>query len=103
MSNYGKMMKQAARMQQQIAEAQANVLKLTAEGASGGGAVKVVARGDSSIASIKIDPQVFAGGDASMLEDMVLSASNQALDKVRELANAEMSKATAGISIPGLM
>ena len=96
-------MKQAAQMQQQLALAQANVLKMTAEGASGGGGVKVVARGDSSIASVKIDPQVFAAGDVSMLEDMVLSASNQALEKVRELANAEMSKATAGFNIPGLM
>lgn len=103
MADYGKMMKQAARMQQQLAEAQAKVLKLTAEGTSGGGAVKVVARGDSSIASIKIDPQVVSAGDASMLEDMVLTATNQALDKVRELANVEMNKVTAGINIPGLM
>lgn len=103
MSSYGKMLKQAARMQQQIADAQANLVKLTAEGSSGGGAVKVVARGDGVITSIKIDPQVLTGGDASMLEDLVLSASNQALDKARELANSEMGKATAGFNIPGMM
>ncbi len=103
MSSYGKMLKQAARMQQQIADAQASLVKLTAEGSSGGGAVKVVARGDGVITSIKIDPQVLTGGDASMLEDLVLSASNQALDKARELANSEMGKATAGFNIPGMM
>lgn len=90
-------------MQQQIADAQSNLVKLTAEGSSGGGAVKVVARGDGVITSIKIDPQVMTGGDASMLEDLVLSASNQALDKARDLANAEMGKATAGFNIPGMM
>lgn len=103
MSSYGKMLKQAARMQQQIADAQANLVKLTAEGSSGGGAVKVVARGDGVITSIKIDPQVLTGGDASMLEDLVLSAANQALDKARDLANSEMGKATAGFNIPGMM
>ena len=103
MSSIGKLMKQAARMQQQIADAQANLVKLTADGSSGGGAVKVTARGDGVIVSIKIDPQVLSGGDASMLEDLVLSASNQALEKARDLANSEMGKATQGFNIPGLM
>ncbi len=103
MSNYAKMLKQAARMQQQIADAQSNLVKITADGSSGGGAVKVTARGDGVITTIKIDPQVLTAGDASMLEDLVLSAANQALDKAREIANTEMGKATQGFNIPGLM
>lgn len=97
------MMKQAARMQQQMQEVQAGLVNLTAEGTSGGGAVKVIARGDSTIASIKIDPQAATGGDVSMLEDLVLLAVNQALNRSRDIANAEMSKVTAGMNIPGLM
>ncbi|MBL9167074.1 MAG: YbaB/EbfC family nucleoid-associated protein [Verrucomicrobiales bacterium] len=103
MSSIGKMMKQAARMQQQMQEVQAGLVNLTAEGTSGGGAVKVVARGDSTIASIKIDPQAAASGDVGMLEDLVLLAVNQALNRSRDIANAEMSKVTAGMNIPGLM
>ena len=99
----GKQMKQLARMQQQMAEVQNTVMSMTAEATTGGGAVKAVAKGDGSLVSIKIDPQVLAAGDASMLEDMVLLASNQALAKVRDAANAEMSKVTSGLGIPGLM
>lgn len=101
MSSIGKLMKQAARMQQQMAEVQANLANITTEGTSGGGVVKVVAKGDGSIASIKIDPQ--AAGDTAMLEDLILLAANQALTKAREVANNEMGKVTAGMNIPGLM
>jgi hypothetical protein len=103
MSSIGKLMKQAARMQQQMTEVQAGLVNLTAEATSGGGAVKVVARGDGTIASLKIDPQVLAAGDASMLEDLVLVAANQALTQARDKANAEMNKVTAGMNLPGLM
>lgn len=90
-------------MQQQMAEVQAGLAAMTIEASSGGGAVKVVARGDGSIASVKIDPQAVAAGDASMIEDLVLSAANQALTQAREKANTEMNKVTAGMNIPGLM
>lgn len=96
-------MKQAARMQQQVQEVQAGLVHITAEASSGGGAVKVVAKGDGTVTSIKIDPQALTAGDAALLEDMVLLAVNQALGKVRDAANAEMSKVTAGMNLPGLM
>lgn len=96
-------MKQAAKMQQQMQEVQAGLVQLKAEGTSGGGAVKVVARGDGSLESIKIDPQAATGGDITMLEDLVLSAANQALTRARDAANTEMGKVTAGMNIPGLM
>jgi len=98
----GKQMKQLARMQQEMMTVQNAVAVMTAEATSGGGAVKVVARGDGALVSIKIDPQAVAAGDAGMLEDMVLLAANQALEKVREAASREMSKVTAGMNIPGL-
>ena len=102
MSSIGKLMKQAARMQQQMEEIQASLAKRTVEATSGGGAVKVVAKCDGTVASIKIDPQALNPGDAQLLEDMILTATNQALGQAKEVSNAEMGKATAGFSLPGL-
>ena len=102
MSTLGKFMKQAQRMQQQMEQIQAALANRTVEATSGGGAVKVVARCDGSIASIKINPQALNPADAQLLEDMVLSAVNQALTQAKEVSTAEMGKATAGFSLPGL-
>ena len=68
-----------------------------------GGAVKVVARCDGTIASIKIDPQAINANDAQLLEDMILTAANNALSQAKEISTAEMGKVTSGFSLPGLM
>jgi DNA-binding YbaB/EbfC family protein len=102
MSSIGKLMKQAARMQQQMEQVQAGLAIRTVEATSGGGAVKVVAKCDGSIASIKIDPQAINPADAQLLEDMILTAANQALGQAKEISTAEMGKVTAGFSLPGL-
>jgi len=94
-------MKQAARMQQQMEQVQAQLAARAVEATSGGGAVKVVAKCDGSIASIKIDPQALNPSDAQLLEDMILTAANQALAQAREISNAEMGKVTSGLSLPG--
>ena len=96
-------MKQAARMQQQMEKVQSDLAARTVEATSGGGAVKVAARCDGTLASIKIDPQAVNPSDVSMLEDLVLSAVNQALTEAKEIANTEMGKVTSGLSIPGMM
>ncbi len=103
MANLGKLMKQAARMQQQMEQVQAQLAQRTVEATSGGGAVKAVARCDGTLASIKIDPQALNPADAAMVEDMVLTAANQALAQARDLANAEMGRITQGLSLPGMM
>jgi DNA-binding YbaB/EbfC family protein len=103
MSSMGKLMKQAARMQQQMETIQAQLAARTVEATSGGGAVKVVARCDGTIASIKIDPQAVNPADAQLLEDMVVTAANQALAQAKEISNTEMGKVTSGFSVPGLM
>ena len=95
-------MKQAARMQQQMEQVQSSLAARTVEASSGGGAVKVVARCDGSIASIKIDPQALNPSDSQLLEDMVLTAANQALAQAKEISNTEMGKITAGLSLPGM-
>ena len=102
MSSIGKLMKQAARMQQQMEQVQTSLASRTVEATSGGGAVKVVARCDGTIASIKIDPQAVNPADAQLLEDMILTAANQALAQAKEISTAEMGKVTAGFSLPGL-
>jgi DNA-binding YbaB/EbfC family protein len=102
MSSIGKLMKQAARMQQQMEEIQAKLASQTVEATSGGGAVKVVVKCDGTIVSIKIDPQALNPSDAQLVEDMVLTAANQALAQAREISNSEMGKVTAGMNIPGL-
>ena len=96
------MMKQAARMQQQMTQIQADLAARKVEATSGGGAVKVTATCDGNVASIKIDPQTLNPNDAQLLEDMILAAVNQALGQARDISNAEMGKATAGFNIPGL-
>jgi DNA-binding YbaB/EbfC family protein len=103
MSSIGKLMKQAARMQQQMEKVQSDLAARTIEATSGGGAVKVTAKCDGTIASIKIDPQAINPADAQLLEEMILTAANQALAQAREIANSEMGKVTAGMQIPGLM
>jgi DNA-binding YbaB/EbfC family protein len=103
MSSIGKLMKQAAKMQQQMEQIQAQLAVRTVEATSGGGAVKVTAKCDGTIASIKIDPAAMNPADAQVVEDMILIAANQALNQAKEISNAEMGKATAGFNLPGLM
>lgn len=101
MSSLGKMAKQAMRMQQQMEQVQAQLASRTVDATSGGGGVKVTAKCDGTIASIKIDPQALNPSDAQLLEEMILTAANQALGSAREIANSEMGKITAGFSLPG--
>ena len=95
-------MKQAARMQQQMEQVQAQLAARTVEATSGGGAVKVTAKCDGTLVSIKIDPQALNPADAQLVEDMVLTAANQALGQAHEISNTEMGKVTSGLSMPGL-
>ena len=96
-------MKQAARMQQQMESIQNELARRTVDITTGGGAVKVVAKCDGSIGSIKIDPQALNPSDAQLLEDMLLSATNQALAQAKAISTEEMGKVTSGFNLPGLM
>ncbi|MDR1713023.1 MAG: YbaB/EbfC family nucleoid-associated protein [Coriobacteriales bacterium] len=97
-----KMMKQAQKMQAELAKAQEEVATLTSEASAGGGVVKAVAAGDGSIMSITIDPAAVDPEDVEMLQDLVLTAVNDSLRQVSELANIRMSAVTNGLNIPGL-
>lgn len=89
-------------MQQQMEQIQTSLASRTVEATSGGGAVKVVAKCDGTIASIKLNPEALNPGDAQLIEDMILTAANQALAQAKEISSAEMGKATAGFNLPGL-
>lgn len=102
MFNIAQLQKQAARMQQQMEQIQAQLAVRTVEATSGGGAVKVTAKCDGSIAAVKIDPAALNPADAALLEDMILTAVNQALNQGRQISNAEMGKVTAGMKLPEL-
>ena len=102
MSSYGKLMKKAARLQQQMEQVQAQLAQRTIEATSGGGAVKVTAKCDGTIAAVKIDPQALNPSDAPVLEDMIVTAANQALSQARDISNTEMGRLTAELGMPGL-
>ena len=96
-------MKQAQRIQKQMEDVQANLAAKTVEATSGGGAVKVVAKCDGTISAIKIDPAALNPNDAQILEEMIITAANNALNQAKEISNQEMGRVTQGLSIPGLM
>ncbi|MFB3896769.1 MAG: YbaB/EbfC family nucleoid-associated protein [bacterium] len=101
--NIAKLMKQAEKMQAKMLEMQEELAKKTVEASSGGGMVKAVASGDGQIVSIKIDPQVLAGNDVEMLEDLIVAAVSSAIENAKTMAADEMKKVTGGIGIPGMM
>jgi hypothetical protein len=96
-----KIMKQAQKMQAQMASIQDELAKEQVDGSAGGGMVTVTANGQGDLVSVKIEPEV-ANDDVEMLEDLVLAAVNDALRKSRELAGNRMSKLTGGLGMPGL-
>ena len=103
MASLNKLMKQAMRAQQQAGQVQAEMAERTVEATSGGGAVKVVARCDGSVQSIKVDPEALSPDDAEILEDMLLSAVNSAISQGQEIQKSEMAKITSGMGLPGGM
>ncbi len=83
-------------------KAQEELETKTVEGTAGGGVVTVVANGHKKLLSIAIKPEAVDPEDVEMLQDLVLTAVNDALSKVDELANKDMGKFTGGMKIPGL-
>ena len=97
-------LQQAQKVQSRIESVQKELEKLEVEGSSGGGMVTVKANGKQEVLSIKIEPEVMSE-DVEMLEDLVLAAVNQALNRAQEAADEQMQKATGGMmgNLPGGM
>lgn len=98
----GDMMKQFAKMQQRMEELQVELAAKRVEGSAGGGMVRVTANGKQDILSVKIEKEVVNPEDVEMLEDLILSAVNQAREKAAEIQAQAMSELTGGLSLPGL-
>ncbi len=103
MVNMMKLMKQAQSMQKNMEKVQADLAVREYEASSGGGVVKAVVNGGMTVSRLSIDPKVVDPADVDMLQDLVVSAVNAALDNARSDAASEMSKVTGGMGIPGLM
>ena len=100
--NMSNIVKQAQAMQAQMAKLQEEAATKTVTGTAGGGMVTVTANGAMEIVKVVIDPEAVKSGDAEMLQDVVLAASNDALRKAREMMAAQMKAVTGGMNVPGL-
>lgn len=100
--NIQKMLKQAQKMQEQLAETQAGLASKVVEASVGGGKVIVEANGTGDILSIRIDPSVIDPEDAEGLEDLVLAGVKKAQEDAKASAAEDMKKVTGGMNIPGL-
>lgn len=103
MKNMGNMMKQAQKLQSKMLRIQEELAEKTVESTAGGGMISVVANGRQQILSIKIDKEVVDPDDVEMLQDLILAAVNDALNKAQEMVAGEMSKLTGGFNLPGLL
>jgi DNA-binding YbaB/EbfC family protein len=98
------MMKQIQKIQEKMAQVQQDLELKTVTGEAGGGMVKVTANGKQQIIKIQMDKEVVDPKDSEMLEDLVVAATNKALEEAAKLAKDEMAKVTSGLlpNIPGL-
>jgi len=97
--NLQQLMKQAQQMQEKLQkQMEATVIDATA----GGGMVSVKMNGQKQLLSIQIDPEVFAGGDKDMLQDLIVAAVNEGIRKVDEALAGQLGGLTGGLKIPGL-
>ncbi|MBA4223530.1 MAG: YbaB/EbfC family nucleoid-associated protein [Bosea sp.] len=94
------LMKQAQDMQKKMAEMQAQLDTLEFEGSAGGGLVKVVMTAKNVLKSVKIDPSLMVQGEEEILEDLVISASNDARNKAERSVQERMAEVTRGLPIP---
>jgi DNA-binding YbaB/EbfC family protein len=92
----------AQRMQQDLAKAQEELAHKRVEASAGGGMVVAVVTGKLELVELKIEPSVIDPKDAGMLQDLVVAAVNQALAKAKTMAQAELSKLTGGLQMPGM-
>lgn len=99
LANMASLLKQAQELQGKIQEAQE---RIRAEGSAGGGMVTVQANGQLKVLGMRIDPSLLESNDRELLEDLLVAATNQALEKAKEAAAREVQQATGDLNIPGL-
>ena len=102
MGNMQGMMKKVQKMQAEMLKMQEELKTRTVETTVGGGALTIVANGKKEIESINIKPEALDPDDVEMLQDMIVSGVNEALRKIDEMTEREMSKITGGMKLPGM-
>ncbi len=102
MKGFGNMLKQAKKIQEEMEKIQGEMAAKKVEASSGGGMVTVEVNGNQEVLSIKIDPEVINPDDKEMLEDLVLSAVNEAMRKSKDLMKEKIAEVTGGLTIPGM-
>jgi DNA-binding YbaB/EbfC family protein len=98
----GNLQRMAMQMQQEMARVQAELETLAIDGTAGGGVVKATVTGKQDLVGLVIDPSAVDPDDVEMLQDLVMSAVNDALRESRAVAEQKMGAVTAGLRIPGL-
>ena len=102
MKNMSGLMKQAQKLQNKMQEMQEELGKRTVSAQAGGGMVEAVVSGRQELLSLRIDPEVANPEDVDMLQDLILAAVNEALERSRQMVSQEMGKLTGGFQIPGM-
>ena len=100
--NMQQMMKQARKMQEQLAAAQENLKSQTVDASAGGGMVKVTVNGEMELVNLTIDPDALDPEDVDLLQDMIVAAVNEASNNATQVANQRMGAITGGLNIPGM-
>lgn len=100
--NIQEIMKQAQKMQEKLLKAQEESGSIISDATSGGGMVRAVANGKNQLVELKIEKEVVNPDDIEMLQDLIVAAVNEALQKVQDTVKETMSKLTGGLNIPGL-
>lgn len=96
------LLEQAQKMQERLKTIQDQAAQRAVEGTSGGGMVTVTVNGMQEVLALKLDPSVVDAKDVEMLQDLIVAATNVALQNAREMMASEMSQLTGGMNIPGL-
>ena len=102
MADMGHLMRQAQDIQKRIAKAQEDLKDRIEEGSSGGGMVTALVNGAQELVSVRIDKEVVDPDDVEMLEDLIIAAVRQGMERAKEMSDAEMKKATGGLNLPGM-
>lgn len=102
LGNLASLMKQAQEMQGRMSEMQERLGRMKVEGSAGGGMVVVEANGQQRILGVRVEESLLNSGDKEVLEDLLVAATNQALEKAKEAAAREMSEIAGGLNVPGL-
>ena len=97
-----KMLRQAKQLQQMMMKIQQELEESTVEATAGGGAVRAVVSGKLRVESLTIDPDAVSPDDVEILQDLVMAATNEGLQKAQDMASTKMGAITGGLNIPGL-